>query len=125
MRYLNSVKVDQLVFNLLKKFKTKLVGAKTVDKEPKDDIFDLVDASKLNDYLKQHMNDLSAKVFRTYNASITLQNQLANMPTKLQKKGVTVAEKDKFYTDCNREVAILCNHKKAESKNLKDQLERL
>ena len=27
-----------------------------------------------------------------------------------------------FYNQCNRDVAILCNHKKAESKNLKEQL---
>ena len=39
-------------------------------------MFDSINASHLNDYLKQHMSDLSAKVFRTYNASITLQDQL-------------------------------------------------
>jgi len=36
-----------------------------------------------------------------------------------------VDEKVKFYNDCNREVAKLCNHKKAESKNLKEQLAKL
>jgi len=53
------------------------------------------------------MENLSAKVFRTYNASITLQNEL---------KGKVVSDaspndiKVKFYEDSNREVAILCNH---------------
>ena len=42
-------------------------------KEPKDDLFDIIHAGKLNDYFKNFMPDLSAKVFRTYNASITLQ----------------------------------------------------
>lgn len=43
-------------------------------KGPEEDLFDRINASRLNDYLKEMMDDLSAKVFRTYNASITLQN---------------------------------------------------
>ena len=39
-----------------------------------DDLFDRIDAQALNDYLKSMMDSLTAKVFRTYNASITLQN---------------------------------------------------
>jgi DNA topoisomerase I len=60
------------------------------------------------------MNDLSAKVFRTYNASITLSDQLfeenehgidpATVPAMPLDKRV------QFYRDCNREVARLCNH---------------
>ena len=37
-----------------------------------DDLFDLLDTSKLNAHLKELMPGLTAKVFRTYNASITL-----------------------------------------------------
>lgn len=33
--------------------------------------------------------------------------------------------KFKFYNECNRQVALLCNHKKAESKNLPEQLEKI
>lgn len=36
------------------------------------DLFDRIDASDLNIYLKNFMDDLTAKVFRTYNASNTL-----------------------------------------------------
>jgi DNA topoisomerase-1 len=36
------------------------------------DLFDKIDAQALNDYLKGLMEGLTAKVFRTYNASITL-----------------------------------------------------
>jgi DNA topoisomerase-1 len=53
-------------------FQTKLVGGRMEKKDPKEDMFDQINASKLNDYLKLHMSDLSAKVFRTYNASVTL-----------------------------------------------------
>ena len=64
MRYFNTVKVIPVVYQLLRKF--------TLAKKPEDDIFDAVNPSKVNDYLKESMEDLSAKVFRTYNASITL-----------------------------------------------------
>ena len=65
MRYFNTIKVIPVVYQLLRKF--------TLAKKPDDDIFDAVNPSRLNDYLKESMEDLSAKVFRTYNASITLQ----------------------------------------------------
>lgn len=43
-------------------------------KKPDDDLFDKIDAQALNDYLKELLDGLTAKVFRTYNASSTLQN---------------------------------------------------
>jgi DNA topoisomerase-1 len=43
------------------------------NKKPTDDLFDKIDAQALNDYLKSLMDGLTAKVFRTYNASSTLQ----------------------------------------------------
>jgi hypothetical protein len=51
----------------------KNVGHFKKDKEPSDDLFDRLNTSMLNEYLKTLMDGLSAKVFRTYNASITLQ----------------------------------------------------
>lgn len=57
------------------------------------------------------MKGLTAKVFRTYNASWTFQEQLKNTP----KKG-TVAEKIAAYNTANRQVAVLCNHQKTVSK---------
>lgn len=97
-----------------------------VKKDPKEDMFDLINAGKLNEHLKTHMPDLSAKVFRTYNASITLQKQLAEHAQAASiKVDTNVDTKVTFFNDCNRVVAFLCNHKKAESKTLKEQLERI
>ncbi len=72
------------------------------------------------------MPELSAKVFRTYNASITLQTRLheVGMSNNIQECS-KLENKINFYNQCNRDVAILCNHKKAESKNLKEQLQKL
>lgn len=41
-------------------------------KSNSDDLFDELDTSKLNAHLKELVPGLTAKVFRTYNASITL-----------------------------------------------------
>lgn len=45
-------------------------------KKDGDDLFDMLDTSKLNAHLKELMPGLTAKVFRTYNASITLQSEV-------------------------------------------------
>ena len=76
MRYHNTVEVTELAYKSMQKLMYKANTRQTEKKDPKDNIFDLINAGRLNDYLKNHMSDLSAKVFRTYNASITLQNQL-------------------------------------------------
>lgn len=55
------------------------------------------------------MKGLTAKVFRTYNASITFQQQLDE---GTPEKG-TVQEKLNAYNQANRMVAILCNHQRA------------
>ena len=105
-------------------FKPK--NGEIVRKEPKDDLFDQINAGRLNDYLKTHMKDLSAKVFRTYNASTVLEKQL-QVKAKEQdmKMDAAINDKVKFFNDCNRDVALLCNHKKAAAKGLKEKLEQM
>jgi DNA topoisomerase-1 len=48
------------------------------------------------------------KVFRTYNASITLERELSGMDENL-----SLEEKIVFYNRANKEVALLCNHKRS------------
>ena len=67
-----------------------------------------------DDYLKYLMEDLSAKVFRTFNASFTLQDQL-NKKTFEHKESID--EKVAYYNEANKQVAILCNHQKTVPKN--------
>ncbi|KAF2626909.1 DNA topoisomerase 1 [Macroventuria anomochaeta] len=100
IRFYDEVEVDTQVFKNLKIFK----------KEPKttgDDIFDRLTTSALNKHLTSYMQGLTAKVFRTYNASYTMARLLKEM-----KATGTIQEKVKAYNDANREVAILCNHKR-------------
>jgi DNA topoisomerase-1 len=61
------------------------------------------------------MEDLTAKVWRTFNASFTLQQELSRFDMA-KKNHYSQEDLVKFYNDANRQVAILCNHQKAESK---------
>jgi DNA topoisomerase-1 len=66
------------------------------------------------------MKGLSAKVFRTYNASYTFQNELLKTPDD-----GTVAEKILAYNRANRQVAVLCNHQRSVPKSHGNQLNKL
>lgn len=99
-------------------------------KKRTDSLFDLVTSKDLNGYLKEFHPDLSAKVFRTMNASCTLEKELAKFSWKSEGPGgqapgnrstggsAASAEREKqqilidFYSRANRTVAILCNHQK-------------
>lgn len=60
-------------------------------------------------------------MFRTYNASITLQKQLL----ELTEDDMSVPEKLLAYNRANRAVAILCNHQRAVPKTHGKSMENL
>lgn len=60
-------------------------------------------------------------MFRTYNASFTLQNQL----NELTEDDMTVPEKLLAYNRANRAVAILCNHQRAVPKTHNKSMDNL
>jgi len=67
------------------------------------------------------MKGLTAKVFRTYNASFTMSKLLQDLP----KNNLSMPEKIKLYNDCNRQVAILCNHKRTVGASHEVQMEKM
>ncbi|KAL5129661.1 DNA topoisomerase 1 beta [Glycine soja] len=112
IKYENTVEVELPVYNAILKFQK--------DKKPGDDLFDKLDTSKLNAHLKELMPGLTAKVFRTFNASITLDVML----NKETKDG-DVGEKIVVYQHANKQVAIICNHQRSVSKSHTAQMSKL
>ncbi|KAF7727427.1 DNA topoisomerase 1, partial [Apophysomyces ossiformis] len=110
IRYQNSVQVDEQVFKNIKLFK-KQVG-------PGYPIFDRLTTVGLNKHLNSCMKGLSAKVFRTYNASHTFQQQL----DKLTIPDDLLVDKMLSFNRANREVAVLCNHQRAAPKTHAQQM---
>ncbi|OBA19667.1 hypothetical protein METBIDRAFT_13408 [Metschnikowia bicuspidata var. bicuspidata NRRL YB-4993] len=113
IRFYQEVEVDRQVFKNFRIFKKD-------PKQPGDDLFDRISPSTLNRHLQGYMKGLTAKVFRTYNASKTMQDQM-----DLIKNEGTVAEKILKYNAANRTVAILCNHQRTVTKGHSTTVEKI
>lgn len=109
IRYLNEVTVSPQVHKNIMIFKK--------DKQKGDSLFDRLSSTKLNSHLKSQMEGLTAKVFRTYNASITFQQELDKTVDS-----DSIADKILAYNRANREVAVLCNHQRAIPKSHKESM---
>jgi DNA topoisomerase-1 len=98
----------------------------TKNKSKSMEIFDKINTSDLNKYLQSLMEGLTAKVFRTYNAS-----SLFNTELNLVQIKENINEDDKFnlllntFNQANIKVAMLCNHQKNVQKNFKEQIQKI
>lgn len=113
IRYYNEVPVEKRVF--------KNLGLFMENKKGGDDLFDRLNTAIMNKHLNELMEGLTAKVFRTYNASFTLQQQL----DLLTNEDDSEAEKILAYNRANRAVAILCNHQRSVPKGHEKSMEKL
>ncbi|CAM0952309.1 unnamed protein product [Alopecurus aequalis] len=112
IRYLNTVEVEVPIYQAIKEF--------CAGKNKGDQVFDKLDTVRLNAHLKELMPGLTAKVFRTYNASITL-DDILNKETE----DATLLEKITVYQRANKQVAIICNHQRAVPKSHDSQITKL
>ena len=121
VRYQNTVKIEPDVYNTLIKF---IKGKKL-----SDELFDKINPSLLNNYLNTMMEGLTAKVFRTYNASKLFQTELNEINNKIDKMDNNDSTKINLildlYNKANIKVAILCNHQKNISKSFNENLDKI
>lgn len=75
----------------------------------------------MNKHLNSKMKGLTAKVFRTFNASITFQRLLDGESLE----DATLQEKLNAYNKANRNVAILCNHQRSVPKTHGQSMEKM
>ena len=120
IRYENVVDVEPRVAALVAAFRVR--DGKGKAKGPSDLLFYEGMVGDLNGKLKSLMPKLSAKVFRTFNASVTLDSLLAAARVP---PGATVDEKKAAYDRANKEVAVLCNHQRAVPKGHAGQMEKV
>lgn len=118
VRYVNKIIVPEAVYNNLKQF--------TLNKNNKDEIFDLASPDTINKYLQSFMKKLTSKVFRTYNASNIFQKELNKSFAKFHNydKDDKINLIKNEINFANKKVALLCNHQKAVSKNFDEQLKK-
>lgn len=107
VRFCRKVQVTESVYNNLKLF--------IKDKKNKDDLFDLISATLLNDYLNSFMEGLTAKVWRTYNASLLFQKEIDKIKPE-HTISISADERLNYliamFNQANTSVALLCNHQK-------------
>ena len=122
VRYCKRIQVLPQIYSNLKEF--------MIDKTKKNDIFDMITASSLNEYLDSFFPGLTAKVWRTFNASNIFQKELDKLTTN--KKLEEFKEKEErliflltIFNQANTEVALLCNHQKAVNTNLDKNIDKI
>lgn len=115
--YTNTVEVEPIVFSNVKKL--------LKNKEKGDQVFEKINSNDVNKYLQEFMKELTAKVFRTYNASNLFQKELAKITKKYE--GQTGVEKQIMddFAKANAKVAKLLNHQKNVSSGYKKGVDKI
>lgn len=120
IRYCKKISVVKPIYDNLMLF--------TTEKNKKEQLFDLITPSTLNEYLEYFMQGLTAKVFRTYNASYAFQKELDKVNEDKIKK---YHENDRInyllsmFNQANATVAVICNHQKNVSSNSSEQINKI
>lgn len=119
IRYVNEIQVDPIIYNNIITF---LKG-----KKKDDDLFDMIRSADVNDYLKEFDDELTAKVFRTFNASYVFQKELDEITEKFKvyKGSDKIKMLLTLFNKANAKVAILCNHQKNVSKGFEDSVKKI
>jgi DNA topoisomerase-1 len=117
IRYYNKVRVDMIVYSNLAEF--------TKNKSGYDNIFDMVSSADVNKYLQEFMKDLTAKVFRTYNASYMFQKELKKITNKYEGKDIKKSVILDEFSKANAKIAGIMNHRKGVGKGHKEQINKI
>jgi len=96
----------------------KTIRSLSAGKSPQDFLFPNVTPKVVNTYLQSHHPSLTAKTFRTFNATRKFREAVNKY-----KPSSTISPID-WFKKCALEVAVFCNHKRAGSTIKRSRLER-
>ena len=119
IRYCKKIDVIKDVYNNL-----ILFGK---NKSKKDNLFDQINSSSVNEYLNFLMPGLTSKIYRTMNASFIFQKELDKLISNKKIELYTDKEEKlnfliSIFNQANTAVAVLCNHQK---KNVSSNLDNI
>jgi len=122
VRFCKKINVHKDVYENLQSF--------IKNKSKKEELFELINSNALNEYLDSFLEGLTAKVWRTYNASFTFQKELDKLVSSKKIDSFTEPEERLNYliavfNQANTEVALLCNHQKAVTTNLDKTIDNI
>ena len=120
VRYCRKVGVHSDVYKNLQEF--------VKNKSKKDDLFEHINSGILNEYLSSFLKGLTAKVWRTFNASLLFQKEI----DKIKKERVDEIDTNErlnyliaMFNQANTAVALLCNHQKNVNSSLDTALDKI
>jgi DNA topoisomerase-1 len=120
VRYCKKIIVTEQVYKNLQDF--------ILNKTKKDELFDLITSQTLNDYLSSIMPGLTAKVWRTYNASLLFQKELEKVKED-KVQSIDPNERLNYliamFNQANTSVALLCNHQKNADKTINILIDKM
>ena len=120
IRYCKKINVSEIVYNNLKEMIS--------DKSKKDEVFNLINATMLNEYLGSFMKGLTAKVWRTYNASYLFQKEIDKIKEE-KISSINPNERLNYliaqFNIANSAVALLCNHQKTVNSSIENMLDKI
>ena len=120
VRFCKKIRVHEKVYKNLQEF--------ILNKNKKDELFDLITSTILNEYLSSIMKGLTAKVWRTYNASLLFQKEI----DKIKEEKISNIDANErlnyliaMFNQANTQVALLCNHQKNTNTSLDSSLDKI
>lgn len=115
--YYNSIIVEDVVRDNIRLF---------IDgKDPGEQIFDKINSSDINTYLQTFMKNLTAKTFRSYNASNLFQKELHKIDKRYEGETPDAKILMDEFNKANIKVAKLLNHQKNVGKSYKGQIDKI
>lgn len=120
VRFCKKIQVIEPVYKNLQDF--------IKDKKNKEELFEYINATVLNQYLDSFMKGLTAKVWRTYNASQLFQKEIDRIKED-HIESIDANERLNYliamFNQANTSVALLCNHQKAVNHGIDNMLTKI
>lgn len=118
--YTNTVSVNDTIYKNIYEF--------IKDKSSDDQVFDKITSNDVNKYLQEFMKNLTAKVYRTYNASNLFQKELRKITKKHENEPPNEQTQKVIFDEfamANAKVAKMMNHQKNVSTGYKKNLDKI
>jgi DNA topoisomerase-1 len=116
--YYNKLSVDPIVYKNLQLF--------IQNKHKNEQIFDKINSTDINKYLQSFLKDLTAKLYRTFNASNLFQKELKKIRKKYEgDKNIDMETLIIEFNKANTAIAEKLNHQKGITKSNKPQIDRI
>lgn len=120
VRFIKKIKIEPIIYDNLKLFIS--------NKNDSDKVFDAITPTIINNYLNNFIENLTSKVWRTYNASEAFQKSLKKIDNKVLDNMNETSKINyliSIVNNANAASAVVCNHQKKVTSSSKGAIEKI